>query len=125
MIKQIMAPDTKWPDGISVADIDAFIDRWEKSGGSELANFQTFAGDLCRLLRLPEPEPSLPENEYNNYVFERRIDFKLDDGGTTPGRIDPHSLDPARRSTEVTRDIAERLARSLEDRGRGVQQCHA
>ncbi len=75
-------------DGVAAADIDAFIDRWRESGGSELANFQTFAGELCRLLGLPEPEPSLPECRYNNYVFERRIDFKHDDGGTTPGRID-------------------------------------
>jgi len=75
-------------DGIDAAEVDAFIERWEKSGGSELANFQTFAGELCRLLRLPEPEPSQSENEYNDYTFERRIEFKHDDGGTTPGRID-------------------------------------
>ncbi len=75
-------------DGVAAADIDALIDRWRESGGSELANFQTFAGELCRLLRLPEPEPSLTQNAYNNYVFERRIDFKHDDGSTTPGRID-------------------------------------
>ena len=75
-------------DGISTAEVDAFIDRWRESGGSELANFQTFAGELCRLLRLPEPEPSRPRTEYNDYVFERRIDFRHDDGNTTPGRID-------------------------------------
>ena len=75
-------------DGIDAAEVDAFIDRWEKSGGSELANFQTFAGELCRLLRLPEPEPSQSDNEYNDYTFERRIDFRHDDGGATPGRID-------------------------------------
>ena len=33
-------------DGIAAADIDAVIDRWRESGGSELANFQTFAGEL-------------------------------------------------------------------------------
>ena len=75
-------------DGIDAAGVDAFIGRWEKSGGSELANFQTFAGELCRLLRLPEPEPSQSDNEYNDYTFERRIDFRHDDGGATPGRID-------------------------------------
>ena len=37
-------------DGIDAAGVDAFIDRWEKSGGSELANFQMFAGELCELL---------------------------------------------------------------------------
>ena len=75
-------------DGIDAAEVDAFIDRWEKSGGSESANFHMFAAELCRLLRLPEPEPSQPQNEYNDYTFERRIDFKHDDGTTTPGRID-------------------------------------
>ena len=75
-------------DGIAAADIDAFIGRWEKSGGSESANFQMFAGELCELLGLPKPDPSEERNEYNDYTFERRIDFKHDDGGTTPGRID-------------------------------------
>ena len=82
-------PEPERPeDGIAAAEIDAFVERWEKSGGSELANFQTFAGDLCRLLRLPEPEPSRQRTEYNDYVFERRVDFRHDDGSTTPGRID-------------------------------------
>ena len=75
-------------DGVAAADIDAFIDRWEKSGGSESANFQMFAGELCDLLGLPRPDPSEERNEYNDYTFERRIDFKHDSGGTTPGRID-------------------------------------
>lgn len=30
-------------DGTDLQAIDAFIARWEKSGGSELANFQMFA----------------------------------------------------------------------------------
>lgn len=75
-------------DGVAAADIDAFIARWEESGGSELANFRTFAGELCRLLRLPEPEPSQSRKENNDYAFERRIDFRHEDGSTTPGRID-------------------------------------
>ena len=75
-------------DGISAADIDTFIDRWEKSGGSESANFQMFAAELCGLLGLPRPDPSEERNEYNDYAFERRIDFKHDDGSTSVGRID-------------------------------------
>ena len=75
-------------DGVAAADIDAFIDRWRESGGSESANFQMFAGELCGLLGLPRLDPSEERNEYNDYTFERRIDFKHDDGGTTPGRID-------------------------------------
>ena len=40
------------------AEVDAFIDRWEKSGGSELANFQLFAAELCDLLGVAKPDPS-------------------------------------------------------------------
>ena len=36
-------------DGITGADIDAFIARWEKSSGPERANFQMFADELCDL----------------------------------------------------------------------------
>ncbi len=75
-------------DGIDAAEVDAFIDRWEKSGGSELANFQMFAAELCDLLGVTKPDPSEAQNEYNDYTFERRIDFKHDDGSTSPGRID-------------------------------------
>ncbi len=75
-------------DGIDPAEADAFIDRWAKSGGSELANFQLFAAELCDLLGVAKPDPSEAQNEYNDYTFERRIDFKHDDGSTSPGRID-------------------------------------
>ena len=82
------APTGQPEDGIGAAQVDAFIDRWEKSGGSELANFQMFAAELCDLLGVAKPDPSEAQNEYNDYTFERRIDFKHDDGSTSPGRID-------------------------------------
>ena len=75
-------------DGIDPAAIEDFIGRWEKSGGSELANFQPFAKELCTLLGLPEPEPSQAQVQSNDYVFERRVDFKFEDGSTAPGRSD-------------------------------------
>ncbi len=75
-------------DGLDPAAVDAFIERWEKSGGSELANFQMFAGEFCDLLGLPRPDPSEERNEYNDYTFERRVDFKHDDGSISPKRID-------------------------------------
>ena len=81
-------PDDGPDDGIAAADIGAFIARWGKSGGSESANFQTFANELCDLLDLPRPDPSQERNELNDYVFERRVDFKHDDGSATPGRVD-------------------------------------
>ena len=78
---------------MDLAAIEAFIVRWEKSGGSEMANFQPFAKELCKLLGLPEPEPSQEQIQSNDYVFERRVDFKHDDGSTTPGRIDLYKRD--------------------------------
>ena len=41
-----------------------------------------------RSARHAATDPSRAVNEYNDYVFERRVDFKFEDGGTTPGRID-------------------------------------
>ena len=75
-------------DGTDPVAIDAFIGRWQQSGGAEMANFQTFANELCDLLGVPRPDPAQEEVERNDYVFERRVDFKHDDGSTTPGRID-------------------------------------
>ena len=81
-------PEALPDDGVDAAAIDAFIARWEKSGGSESANFQMFANELCNLLNLTRPDPSQELNEFNDYVFERRVDFKHEDGTATPGRID-------------------------------------
>ena len=80
-------------DGTDPRAVEEFIGRWEKSGGSELANFQMFADELCDLLGVKRPEPSQADNQYNDYVFERRVDFKFDDGSTSPGRIDLYRRD--------------------------------
>jgi len=80
-------------DGTDRAAIDAFIDRWQQSGGAESANFQTFANELCDLLRVPMPDPAQEQVERNDYVFERRVHFKHDDGSTTPGWVDLYKRD--------------------------------
>ncbi len=82
------APAPSGDDGTDHAAIDAFIGRWHQSGGAELANFQTFANELCDLLGVPTPDPAQEQVERNDYVFERRVDFKHDDGSTTAGRVD-------------------------------------
>ena len=81
-------PATAASDGTDPAVIEAFIGRWEKSGGAEMANFQTFANELCDLLGVPRPDPAQVEVERNDYVFERRVDYKFDDGTTARRRID-------------------------------------
>lgn len=68
--------------------LDDLITRVKASGGSEIANTQPFIVHLCQALGLAPPEFSTSANHSNDYVFERRIDFKHPDGSTTPGRID-------------------------------------
>jgi hypothetical protein len=68
---------------------EAFIKRWtENRGGAERANYALFLVELCDLIGVPRPNPAGPETEYNDYVFERSVRFRHDDGSTSPGRID-------------------------------------
>lgn len=69
-------------------DFRAFIEKAKASGGAEMANCQPFIERLCRFLSLPEPDLATERNHLNDYVYERRIAFKHQDGSTSPGRID-------------------------------------
>ena len=42
---------------------------------------------------LPPPDASEERNEHNDYVFERRVDYKFDDGTTARRRIDLYKRD--------------------------------
>ena len=86
-------PPTAAQDGTDPIAVDDFIGRWGKSGGAESANFQTFANELCDLLGVPKPDPAQERVESNNYVFERRVDYKFDDGTTARRRIDLYKRD--------------------------------
>jgi hypothetical protein len=68
--------------------LEALIAEAKASGGSELANYQLFVERLCVALGLPRPAMAQEQNSLNDYVFERRIDFKHPDGTRTAGRID-------------------------------------
>jgi hypothetical protein len=65
-----------------------FVQRWSTSGGSERANYALFLTELCDLLGVPHPEPSLPENARNAYVFDRDVTFTNGDGTTSTGFAD-------------------------------------
>ncbi|WP_029479503.1 DNA methyltransferase, partial [Deinococcus frigens] len=69
-------------------DRDAFIERWSNSGGAERANYGQFLSELCRVLEVPEPDPTRPNDEQNAYVFERNVCEPHDDGKDTVRRID-------------------------------------
>ena len=64
--------------------IAAFVERWRGSGAAERANYQLFLSELCDILAVPRPEPTVPEEVANRYVFEKSVPLPH---GTT-GRID-------------------------------------
>ena len=65
-----------------------FIRRWESPGAAERANYQLFLSELCDVLSVPRPEPSVADDSRNHYVFERAVHFHNGDGTTSFGRID-------------------------------------
>jgi len=67
--------------------IEDFIERWKLSGGSERANFQSFASELCEVLDLPRPTPAAEATRANSYCFEHPVTF-IHTGSQTRGFID-------------------------------------
>jgi hypothetical protein len=61
--------------------LEQLITEAKASGGSELANYQLFIVGLTDALGLTRPKMAGEENQFNDYVFERRVDFKHPDGG--------------------------------------------
>lgn len=53
--------------------IDEFIKRWSASGGSEMANFQSFAIELTTLLGVEQPKPATSDGQNDDYRFERPV----------------------------------------------------
>jgi len=78
-------PDLPEP---SASAVETFIARWKNSGAAERANAQLYLSELCDLLALPRPDPTLPDDAQNAYVFERSVHRPRPDGTVTTGRID-------------------------------------
>jgi hypothetical protein len=68
-------------------DIEAFIERWQGSGGSEMATAQTFAIELTDLLGVERPYVSDKDGDFLDYRFERPVTL-THTGRTRNGRID-------------------------------------
>jgi len=67
---------------------EAFIARWQgQEGGQERANYALFLTELCDLIGVEHPEPAGATHERNDYVFERVVTKRRDDGDAL-GRID-------------------------------------
>lgn len=73
--------------------VDEFITKWKKSGGNERANTQLFINDLCSLLGVEPPQPTLSNIAANDYVFERHVIKTEIDGTTSNGWIDCYKRD--------------------------------
>lgn len=69
-------------------EIQAFIDCWLPSGGAERANYQSFLNELCDVIAVQRPEPTVADDAHNAYVFERQVIFNNGDGSTSRGWID-------------------------------------
>ncbi|MGB3502909.1 MAG: DNA methyltransferase [Mesorhizobium sp.] len=69
--------------------IAEFIRRWSNlDGGQERANYSLFLAELCDVIGVRRPDPALAAHDFNDYVFERRVERKRPDGTTDTGRID-------------------------------------
>lgn len=68
--------------------IEAFIAEWRETGGSELANTQSFIHGLTNLLGVDPPRGAKADDTANDYVFERRVFQDNGDGTSSFGRID-------------------------------------
>ena len=72
---------------------ETFIADWRETGGSELANTQSFINGLCQLLGVAPPSGSRVNDAQNDYVFERRVFQDNGDGTESFGRIDCYKRD--------------------------------
>ena len=69
-------------------DVKRFIAQWRDTGGSELANTQSFINGLCQLIGVEPPHGSRTDDSQNDYVFERRVFQDNGDGSVSFGRVD-------------------------------------
>jgi hypothetical protein len=74
--------------GASGDPVETFIARWSASSGAERANYQLFLAELCDLLGVPRPNPSVADEATNTYVFDKAVTFQNPDGKTSTGFID-------------------------------------
>lgn len=93
--------------------IDQFIELWKNSGGSERANFQSFARDLTDLLGVDQPKPATSDDQNDDYRFERPVTFAYT-GTNAKGFIDlyrkGHFILEAKQGTEGTKQDPNQLS---------------
>ncbi len=91
--------------------LESFISEWALTGGSELANTQSFVNGLCALISVDPPKGSRTDDSHNDYVFERRVFQKEADGTESFGRIDAYKRHcfvlEAKQGSDADRKAAE------------------
>jgi hypothetical protein len=91
--------------------IESFVAEWALTGGSELANTQSFVNGLCALIGVDPPKGSRTDDSHNDYVFERRVFQKEADGTESFGRIDAYKRHcfvlEAKQGSDADRKAAE------------------
>ena len=91
--------------------LESFIAEWALTGGSELANTQSFVNGLCALIGVDPPKGSRTDDAHNDYVFERRVFQKEADGTESFGRIDAYKRHSfvleAKQGSDADRKAAE------------------
>lgn len=99
-------------DTVASDPVESFIEEWRETGGSELANTQSFISGLCTLLGVSPPRGSRTDDKLNDYVFERRVFQDNGDGTVSFGRIDCYKRDSfvleAKQGSDADRRAAER-----------------
>jgi len=81
-------PATTPESAATPPEVEAFITRWQASGGAERANYQLFLAELCDVLGVPRPDPAMPDDSANAYVFDKVVKFTASDGTASTGFID-------------------------------------
>ncbi len=113
--------------GERTATPELFITRWtSREGGAERANYALFLSELCDLIGVARPDPAGGDTERNEYVFERAVRFRHEDGSVSPGRIDLYKKGcfvlEAKQSTKRQKggEVYEQLAFAIEGRVGGA-----
>ena len=92
-------------------EAEQFIAEWRATGGSELANTQSFINGMCHLIGVEPPRGSRTDDAQNDYVFERRVFQDNGDGTQSFGRIDCYKrgafILEAKQGSEADRAAAE------------------
>jgi hypothetical protein len=105
---------------------DSFIAEWALTGGSELANTQSFVNGLCSLIGVDPPQGSRTDDSHNDYVFERRVFQKEADGTESFGRIDAYKRHcfvlEAKQGSDADRKAAEQGEADLDIFGQTVNR---